>query len=614
MTDEGREDPSGSGGASPTEGELDRFRRLLVEQLGPTKNEWARWVVDSADRVYVERRRTPDSTAVQAYTAAVLSIMTPGEQPAMSNIVSAVIERMLQEGAIKEEDAVIGAMAELVPQDEARARARVEHPLSHAVMDVVGGRHISLNEDDLRRVLAEQGWVEVGASARGPRWSSRRAMVTIESRLDGDHVVTRAGDRVMSEARIGQGRPNTVDEINAALAEAVTTHRDGMALLYDEWRGEIVTSLVTLTRAHGVASLLDHLGMDDLGDEVKDTAARLRATRTMLDAAHQRLDQLGAPRDDDRDLPTAQSVAERIGWLVDHLLTCVADRGVLLSDVEVRAALGDMGLPTSPDDLTRRIRFELGQTSSRETIPSVGWFKSKYLEWMAMNEGHDAYGFGEWLDQQLADEGHGPTTRATTEPVPGQHFVTPPLSRHDFSFIARCSMLNGRPVMTVLGTRRGTARAFLRRAFEDGVGVALVVDPGPPIETGAVEERFTTVTGSVLRREPTTIERELAREIIAAIATEEYKAPGGMTLDMDLIALTISNVIVNVCDYTPGEQTVSALQEVGALCGTPMLAGEGIRAFVAVLKRYWGSNVAAPWMGDVAIDELAKRALKGETR
>lgn len=285
----------------------------------------------------------------------------------------------------------------------------------------------------------------------------------------------------------------------------------------------------------------------------------------------------------------------------------------LLSDVEVRAALGDMGLPTSPDDLARRIRFELGQTSSRETIPSVGWFKSKYLEWMAMNEGHDAYGFGEWLDQQLA-EGHGPTTRATTEPVPGQHFVTSPLPRHDFSFIARCSVLNGRPVMNVLGSRRGTARAFLRRAFEDGVGVALVVDPGPPIETGAVEERFTTVTGSVLRREPTTIERELAREIIAAIATEEYKAPGGMTLDMDLIALTISNVIANVCDYTPGEQTVSALQEIGALCETPMLAGEGIRAFVAVLKRYWGSNVAAPWMGDVAIDELAKRALKGETR
>lgn len=524
-----------------------------------------------------------------------------------------VVERFsADDGVERVEDALVGA-AELVSQDEARARARGEHPLSHAVMDVVGGKHISLNEDDLRRVLAEQGWVEVGAPARGPRWSSRRAMVTIESRPDGDHVVTRAGDRVMSEARIGQGRPNTVEEINAALAEAVTTHRDGMALLYDEWRGEIATSLVTLTRAHGVASLLDHLGMGDLGDEVKDTAARLRATRTMLDAAHQRLDELGAPRDDDRDLPTTQSVAERIGWLVDHLRTRAADRGVLLTDVEVRAALGDMGLPTSPDDLTRQIRFELGQTSSRETIPSVGWFKSKYLEWMAMNEGHDAYGFGEWLDQQLVDEGHGPTTRATTEPVPGQHFVTPPLPRHDFSFIARCSMLNGRPVMTVLGARRGTARAFLRRAFEDGVGVALVVDPGPPIETGAVEERFTTVTGNVLRREPTTIERELARAVLDAFVHEKYRAPK-MRVDLDFFALQLSNILVNVCDYTPGEQTVSALQEVGALCGTPMLAGEGIRAFVAVLKRYWGSNVAAPWMGDVAIDELAKRALKGETR
>lgn len=511
MTDEGR-DPSGSGGASPTEGELDHFRRMLVEQLGPTKNEWARWVVDSADRVYVERQRTPGSTAVQAYTAAVLSIMTPGEQPAMSNIVSAVIERMRHERVIKEEDALVGTMAELVPQDEARARARGEHPLSHAVMDVVGGKHISLNEDDLRRVLVEQGWVEVGAPARGPRWSSRRAMITIESRPDGDHVVTRAGDRVMSEVRIGQGRPNTVEEINAALAEAVTTHRDGMALLHDEWRGEIVTSLVTLTRAHGVASLLDHLGMDDLGDEVKDTVARLRATRTMLDAAHQR------------------------------------------------------------------------------------------------------------LDQQLADEGHGPTTRATTEPVPGQHFVTPPLPRHDFSFIARCSMLNGRPVMTVLGARRGTARAFLRRVFEDGVGVALVVDPGPPIETGAVEERFTTVTGSVLRREPTTIERELARTIwetfgITPPLREPYDVVRGVEPDLDLFALQLSNILVNVCDYTPGEQTVSALQEVGALCGTPMLAGEGIRAFVAVLKRYWVESQDEEWVvADHVIDELAKRALKGETR
>lgn len=528
-----------------------------------------------------------------------------------------VVERFsADDGVERVEDVLVGA-AELVSQDEARARARGEHPLAHAVMDVVGGKHISLNEESLRRVLRDHGWVEIGAPAPVATTRGVEAAVRIERRDDGDYVVTRGGDRVLAQAPIGGERIDAeqVMGLNAALAEAFAVHRAAIRQTYEAWRGEIVTSLVTLTRAHGVASLLDHLGMDDLGDEVKDTAARLRATRTMLDAAHQRLDQLGAPRDDDRDLPTAQSVAERIGWLVDHLLTCAADRGVLLSDVEVRAALGDMGLPTSPDDLTRRIRFELGQTSSRETIPSVGWFKSKYLEWMAMNEGHDAYGFGEWLDQQLADEGHGPTTRATTEPVPGQHFVTPPLPRHDFSFIARCSMLNGRPVMTVLGARRGTARAFLRRGFEDGVGVALVVDPGPPIETGAVEERFTTVTGSVLRREPTTIERELAREIIAAIATEEYKAPGGMTLDMDLIALTISNVIVNVCDYTPGEQTVSALQEVGALCGTPMLAGEGIRAFVAVLKRYWVESQDEEWVvADHVIDELAKRALKGETR
>lgn len=58
-----------------------------------------------------------------------------------------------------------------------------------------------------------------------------------------------------------------------------------------------------------------------------DSVARLKGCRAMLDDAHRRLDELGAPRHDDADLPPTQSVTERIGWVVaQRSLPSVAER------------------------------------------------------------------------------------------------------------------------------------------------------------------------------------------------------------------------------------------------------------------------------------------------
>lgn len=130
------------------------------------------------------------------------------------------------------------------------------------------------------------------------------------------------------------------------------------------------------------------------------------------------------------------------------------------------------------------------------------------------------------------------------------------------------------------------------------------------VNSAPADARWRTAMGSVLRRRPTDLEHRLGKAVIECFGPRT-KQQSLADIDMDLVALQLSNILANVCDYTPGEKTVAQAEEEAALTGVPFTAEHGILAFISVLRacRPHGTIIQ---IGPEELDRFIKAALKGE--